>query len=225
MMIRSIQSQRGNAFMMVLIGVVLFGALAFTFVRSGKQGIGNVSSKENTLDAQSLVGFFNQVDKAYQVLRTRNKCSVDDISFANSGDSNGFETENDSATAPGDKSCHIFDPNGGKVTFNMDWTKYQIAQSEMVDPNQYGNAYFKFSTGSNVGVGTAANDIMLSLNYVKVSVCFAYNKLLGLDIDTSVADGGPISGDENTDYVGKMSYCRYTDGKDYGQIRYVWLAR
>lgn len=218
-------SQSGNALMLVLIGVVLFSALAFSFMRSGRQGVSNLSSQEADMYAQEILAHFNQVESAFNRLRMK-KCSEFDISFRNSGDTNGYETSNDSPTAPPDRSCHIFDANGGKMTFTMDWKKYQIRADVMSDPAQSGNAIYTFNNGSNVGVGTAANDMMVHLNFVRPDICRAYNRILKLEIDTSIADVGPIAGDENTAYANRTTFCRYNNATaTHGQIRYVYLAR
>ena len=221
---RFIHAQSGNVFTMVLIGVVLFGALAFTFMRSGRQGMSNVSAQEASIGAQEILNFLNQVDSAYNRLRVK-KCSVDDISFSNSGDTGSYVANNDTISAPPDKSCHIFDVNGGKVTFNMDWKKYQLP--ERLFPtgalDAYGNINFRNHAVSTQGLGTAANDRSAQLNYMTVDICAAYNRILNLDIDLSVSDAGPIAGDENAALIGKQTFCRW-NGTTY-QLRYTYLAQ
>lgn len=221
---RFIHSQSGNAFTMVLIGVVLFGALAFSFMRSSRQGMSNVSSQQASIDAQEILNFFNQVDAAYNRLRVK-KCSTDDISFSNPGDKGSYIASNDSPTAPPDKSCHIFDMNGGKVAFNMDWTKYQLPLRIFPSANidQHGNINLRNLTVNTQDLGTAANDPSIQLNFLTVEVCAAYNRILNHTIDLTVTDAGPLAGDENVALAGKQSFCRY-NGTSY-QIRYTYLAQ
>ncbi len=112
---------------------------------------------------------------------------------------------------------------------NIDPEKYQLPYDTVNTVNpaeiaQHDNIAFRNVAASNVGVGTAANDYMVHFNFIRPEVCKAYNQVLGLTIDYTVADTGPITGDENTDYVGKDSFCRYIEGSTHGQIRYVWSA-
>jgi hypothetical protein len=196
----------------------------FTFGRSADKGSGNLSKQKARIAAQEIISFLNSVEMGFNRVRMKN-CSENDISFSNSGDTGPFVAANDSATAPGDMSCHVFHPNGGKVNFDMDWTRYQIPQSEMGAPSNYGNVYFKQTGASTVGIGTAANDIMVHINYVKINICRAYNEILGHDIDFSIVDDGQIAGDQNPQYAGKENFCRYVDAANVGQIRKIWLPK
>lgn len=226
--------ESGNVAVFILVGIALFATLCYTFMRSSENAGSNISKQEARLFAQEIQSFLQATGRGFDRLR-RNGCSESDISFSNPVDSGVLIAQNDSATAPPDKSCHVFDPAGGNISFTISgWGKYQLSAAEITSADsssetyQRGQAFFKLATAANAGVGTAANDIMLQLNYVKPDICRAYNKLLALTIDESVADTGAISGDENTGYRGKEFYCRYalSGGKVvYGQIRHVWLPR
>lgn len=216
----------GNALIIVLITIALFGALIFTFTRSGEQGTGNLSAQQSRMKAQDIASFFNEVDKAVQKLRMKG-CSENDISFANAGDTaSDIIDANGSATAPADESCHVFSSAGGKVIMNMNWRDYQVDYDSIsaIDSFQYDQIYFKGIASSIVGVGTSENDLMAHFNFVQADICKAYNAFLGLDIDYSIIDTSPIAGDENEGYAGQMSFCRYYQDRGYGQIRYVWVA-
>jgi hypothetical protein len=153
-------------------------------------------------------------------------CSESDISFSNNVDSGGFVGANDSPTAPADKSCHIFDDNGGKVTFNMEWEKYQVPVEDFdCCPQNLGQIYFKNQNGAMAGVGTAENEIMTHFNFINLEICLAYNRVLGNEIDYTVADSMPILGDENTGYYGLENFCAYHTSNEFGQIRHIWLAK
>lgn len=223
--------QSGNAVVFILIGVALFGALAYTFTRGARTGQGNLSATQARVAAQELAAFLTTVNKAFQKLR-QNGCSENDISFAYTGTNGtmGTSGSNHPSTAPGDYSCHIFRAEGGGVTMNIDPEKYQLSYDQIaaVSPGNQGNHdnfYFRQTTAKNIGVGTDANDLMMHFNFIRPEVCKAYNTVNNLTIDYSVADTGPIVGDENTGYVGKETLCRYSNSVTYGQIRYVWSAR
>lgn len=225
------RSTSGNAVVLVLIGVALFGALAYTFMRGAKQGQGNLTKQQAKIAAQELLDFLGTVEKATNKLRSRG-CSESDISFANTGDTGPFVAANDPATAPSDGSCDIFNSSGGGLNFNMNWEKYQISLAEITqyaagNENQYGNIYFRIGTASTVDVGTAANDLMMHLNFVQPEICRQFNLLQGYTI-TEVADNSAALGTVNTSYVGKPSVCRYTivSGRVVlGQVRVIWSVR
>lgn len=223
--------ENGNAFIFILIAVALFAALAFTFSRGADRGNSNFTKQQAKIAAQELIGFFSQVGRAYDKLRQKG-CSVDDISLANSGDSGAFIAINDSATAPLDRSCHVFDPNGGKISFNMDWTNYQVPLNSIPPALQadYDNIYMKYDRIGVSGIGTPSYEITLALNFVSVEICKAYNEIAGIEIDYSIAFsnfgvGEAIYGDVNPGYANKQSFCVFQDGLDYGFTRYVLLAR
>ena len=213
--------QSGSAIIIILIAVALFAALMYTFMRGSQQGQGNLTAQQAKIAAQELINFFGVVERATNKLRAQG-CSENDISFVNSGDTNGFNVHNVSPSAPVDKTCHVFDQNGGKVNFNMDWKKYQIASIAAPNTAQHGNLYFRMLTYSIVDVGTSANDYMVHFNFIKPEICDAYNRILGLTISTA-NDASPVFGDENATYRGHTTFCRATSS--FNQIFFVWLAR
>ena len=206
--------QSGNAMVIILVTIALFAALIMTFTRSTEQGAGNMNAQQARMAAQELIAFFNQVDGAVQKLRTKG-CSENDISFTNDADTGTFVAANHAAGAPGDFSCHVFKTEGGKVTFNMDWTRYQLLQAEIAPPAeqvQWGNIYFKTNSYGQDGVGTAANDIMAHLNFVKPEICAAFNQLQNPD--------SPQGSQPATAFPGRYSFCVSNT-----QIRQIWIAR
>lgn len=227
----SVSRQGGNAIIMVLIAVVLFAGLAYTFMRGAKSGTGNLTSQQVKIRTQELANFLNKVDRAVDKLR-RKGCSESDISFTNPGDSAGYAIQNGSATAPSDYSCHIFNPAGGDVTFDMDLSEYQVPFDQVTaEPQQHDQLHFTFAGISIVGLGTSANEKMFSFTHIDPAICDAYNKLLGLDVDLTVLESmqgtDPIFGNENTAIAGKNTFCirinntHLNNGPSY-RILYIW---
>lgn len=220
--------QSGNAIIMILIAVVLFGALAYTFMRGAKSGAGNLTAQQAKMSAQELQNFFSSIDRAVQKLRLKG-CSENDISFASPNDTAAYVTDNDSATAPPDKSCHVFDANGGGITMNLDVEKYQVPINQ-ISPAfqyQYGQILFRRLLSSVVGIETASNDYMVHLNFIKPEICNAYNSLVDLSLDLTVSDTGNITGDTITALAGKGSVCypagtTNQNGGPILKIIYVW---
>jgi len=222
--------QSGNAVLFILIAVALFGALSYTFMRGNKSGQGNLTSNQARIAAQELLAFFNAVEKAANKLRARG-CSESDISFANSVDTGPFITGNDSASAPVDKSCHVFDSAGAGLNMNMDWTKYQIPLASIPVPyqSQYANVRFNGDYAAIVSLGTNTTELSMAINWVKPEICDAYNQILGQTIDKVTVENDtalPYTyGDTNLSLVGKYNFCHHNSGVDIDQIMYVWLAR
>ncbi len=213
-------SQSGNAVVVILIGIALFGALAFTFMQGSKSGQGNLTSQQAKIAAQELLDFFTAVDRAANKLRQKG-CSENDISFSSPKDTGVFITFNSSATAPVDKSCHVFDENGGKLNMNMQWEKYQTYAVYGPGDINVGNINFKWSGFQIVNVGTAAPELAFVMAATKPEICDAYNELIGLkNYNPYVSDADPILGDENTAFAGQSTFCR-----GFHQIVYVWSPR
>ncbi len=225
--------QSGNAVLIILLGVALFGALSYTFMRGSQTGQGNLTQQQAKLAAQELATFVNTINRAFQKLRSRG-CSESDISFAYTGTNGTFGTAwtNHPATAPVDYSCHIFRPEGAGLTFSIDPEKYQVSYDIInttapASVNQHDNIYFRNEVADTIGVGTAASDLMMHFNFIKPEICKAYNQIIPVDIDLTIEDTGPTAGDENPQYAGKETFCRsvFSGGEFvYGQIRYVWIA-
>lgn len=219
--------QAGNAIVIILIAVFLFGALAAVFMRGAKTGQGNLTAQQARLAAQELLDFYNTVEKAANKLRSQ-RCSENDINFANSNDAGTFIGYNQSPTAPADKSCDIFDVSGAGLNMSMEWERYQLARAQIptTPDDNYGQTFFRIGIANIVGIGTSASDLMFQLNYVNPKICDAYNKILGYNIDLTIEDNGPATGDAYPVLANKYTYCYLRSAaSNFYQIRYVWSAR
>lgn len=184
------QTQQGNIFIIILIGVILFGALGYTFSRSASKGTGNLTKQQAKIAAQEILSYAQLLEGAVDRVR-RKGCSENEISFENNVVS-GYTNPN----APIDKSCHVFDDNGGKVS-------YVRPQLTWLDSNQSGNSFYNelFITGrscvSELGGGppscsdggTNYAEIILAVTYLKKDICE--------HINTSVLNSKNITSDTN----------------------------
>src|SRR5690606_30376102 len=136
-----------------------------------------------------------------------------------------YIADNDSPTAPVDLSCHVFETAGGKVLFNMDWSKYQIEESEMgANGNMHGNIKFIHDGANIVGLGTTEKEIEFELSYVDPHICAQYNHIAGLDVDLTIPEATHTTlGDENTALANQPTACFPRPGPPvFYKIYYVW---
>ena len=97
----------GNAFYIILLGVVLFAALMFVFTRGAKQGVTGMTTRQAQLAADDIMTFAQQVQRGVDRVYA-NDCPESQLNFDQSYDA-GYTN----AAAPADKHCNIFDPAGG----------------------------------------------------------------------------------------------------------------
>ena len=227
-------SRSGNAIVVILIAVFLFGALAAVFMRGARTGQGNLTANQAKLAAQEIATYLSAVDKAINKLRSRG-CSENDISFLVPGFTNppGYDyiTANGSPTAPVDKSCHIFEANGGGLAEIPDIEKYQVPTSQLSASTWHvGNILYKFAIIAS-GVGTASADLGIHINFVRPEICTAYNKFINSGVsETTAEDANSTYGDVNTTLVGKITYCHYKapniqNSGPHSQLVYIWAPR
>jgi hypothetical protein len=231
--------QAGNAIILILIAIFLFGALAAAFTRGMRAGQGSLSANQARLAASEIADYFNTADKAIQKLRRRG-CSEDDINFMHSEYTSYFYTTNqpqiEPSTSPPDGSCKLFESTGGGLNMNIDPKKYQIPYDtldshvcpggECSAKSHYGNIAF-FGVANVLDIGTAATDRAFRISWVQLPVCREYNKLVGVPADETIDDSGAIIGDADPAYAGKTTFCRYLyhAGMVTGDIFYVWLPK
>ena len=65
----NLKSQSGNVFILILAGVVLFGALMFTFSRSADKGTGNLTKQQAKITAQDILSYAKIVEDAIDRVR------------------------------------------------------------------------------------------------------------------------------------------------------------
>ncbi len=165
--------EQGSVFFYILLGVVLFGTLAFTVSRGMRgQQTDSMTDRQAELIASELQDYAKKVASTIDKLRRRG-CSENEISMETPA---GL---NINANAPIDKSCHVFEPAGGNIIF--------------VTPNKgvSNNSFWRASSFSNVGgIGTGAVDLLLYLPSVNKKVCEVINKSANIIRDTIPLENG-----------------------------------
>ncbi len=179
------RGERGNVFFLILLGVVLFLALALTVSRGMRSdNTQRLSDQRAQLLATDLITHGQVVARAVDRLR-RKGCSENEISFENGG----FPLN---ANAPGDNSCHIYHPDGGSVAYReIDGGALDASLSAAPFYSQW------YSSGGTrvVNLGTANTEMTFSGLYVSEQVCETINEQLGITgIPVDAATGNQFTG-------------------------------
>jgi hypothetical protein len=164
-------SESGNAFYIILIGIILFAALMYVFSRSARQGTGSLTSKQSEISADGIAEYAQALERGVERVM-RQGCSQDQINFVTALNAD----YPDNADAPADKSCNVFDPDGGAVT---------ALPNAAFGPN----VLVRPSGGSSLeGIGTwdpnspnGHQDLVVWIGPLPEAVCTQLNKRSGFD--------------------------------------------
>jgi len=171
-------NEQGNAFIIVLLAVTLFAALAFTVSRGMQSQTTNaLSSRELDLAVSDILTYAQRMERAVDRVR-RHNCSETQISFDNpivAGYTHG--------AAPPTK-CEVFNSAGGGITWK--------SPPEGVNDG----SEWVITAGSRlIGVGdTNKREIILVLPNVDLNVCNQINSKMNINLaasppaDTATAD-------------------------------------
>lgn len=108
--------QAGNVLFLILIAVALFAALSYAVTSSTGSGRGNTDGEKAILSASGLMSYTSSLRSAIERLKTINNCSPSQLSFEHPPfNETNIYTQYPNASAPANKSCHVFHPNGGGV--------------------------------------------------------------------------------------------------------------
>lgn len=135
--------QRGNAFFMILMAIVLFAALAFTFSRGAQQGGENISNRQAELAAADVVTYAQKIERGVQLVMSRG-LSENDISFDSEADPayNNTECSDNQASNPDDylrcEKGKVFASTGAKLTWQAPPSDINNGQNYFIGLNQVG---------------------------------------------------------------------------------------
>lgn len=166
MLLNNHSNESGNAFLFILIGIVLFAGLVFTVSKSMQSQTTSVMSERDLKIAVSeLLSYTQRLDRAIERIRRRG-CSENDISFANNVDAEYAHTP----AAP-DK-CKVFHPSGGA----MPWSDPPPNSNDGTTWFFLDNRVGTFNNARNIG--TSNTDLTLILRATNPDLCRAINKEL-----------------------------------------------
>ncbi|MEM6780667.1 MAG: hypothetical protein AAF569_02265 [Pseudomonadota bacterium] len=177
-MTRQRHKESGNVFVFILLGVILFGALIYTFTSSGQQGISSLTKKEAELAANEMLNYARIVEQTVNRLRAGG-CAESQISFNNSVVS-GYSNPN----SPVDGSCEVFNQNGGGLTWQTPSETW--LDSQYSAETEYGEWNFSHKNCvGNLGAVPCAQDtpsavdLLIQLPLIKSEICESINKKVG----------------------------------------------
>ncbi len=175
--------QAGNAVVMILVAVFLFGLLAATFMRSAKTGQGNMSTQQARLAAQQIFDYSSKFERVFNKLR-QNGCSIDEIGYYIPGDIR-FQ---DYGSAPPNE-CNILNSDGGNLnapTFYADG----LLERDLPWWNLYVGGDFGYGWIDGVGTTDAtvnSKDFVFFVRGVKKPICESINQALKITVDLTTA--------------------------------------
>lgn len=145
---------------MILMAVMLFAALAFTFSKGMQQGGENISNRKASLAASDIVAYGQKVARAVEGVIAKGNSEAD-ISFESDFDSDYANPACDPTL-----KCRIFMPDGAGLTWQEAPTGANDGEPYFFGTNQVGLA--------GETLGAAQRDLVMLLP-VKMSVCTQIN--------------------------------------------------
>lgn len=161
-------SERGNVFIFILLGLVLFAALSFTVARGFRSDTtSQMTDRQAELLAAEIITYGQQMERTVNRLR-RNGCSENEISFEN--------TDTAVYTFATRDECKIFHPDGGKM---KPWTIREELGGSSVYPS-----YSPWRAGGSFFIddlGSPASELLFYIGMVNPTLCEAINDKLGVE--------------------------------------------
>lgn len=177
-------TERGNAVIFILLGIALFAALAYTFMRSAQTGQGNLTAGQTRLLAQKMINASLRVERATNKLLARG-CSENELNFYDPQMPLSLNPD-----APPDGRCDIFSAQGtgGSAEMFAEYTtdsgaanNLQVHKTKTTEP-----------------------DILYWYQGVSRQLCVEINRQLGIHNpaevpqDTTLVAGVPFTGTFST---------------------------
>lgn len=170
--------QSGNVFVIILITIILFAALMYSFTRNTRTSVSNLSQHQVKIAAQEILNYARIAEEEVNIVRQKG-CSEEDISFENN-----FVSGYRHFPLP-PRICQIFDTEGGQMIYiapEDDWTN-STQQWQF-------NAQFQIE-----GIATTCNnascaDLNIHLEDVDSGICAEINSILNVDSPTIPSDSG-----------------------------------
>ncbi len=197
-------NEHGSVFYIIMLGIVLFAAISTVVVQSGKGGTSAISDEKAEIYAAELIQYGASVAAAAKRIQMVNECTDEQISFE-TPDSVTYDNPN----APDDERCHVFDVNGGRISYTRQFENKTLAL-------EFSGTTEVKDIGSTCAQASCSDLIMTVMNLTSKAVCEKINKKLGVamvngDIPKYPGVSSPV-------FTGAYSYGSRTFGGDAPSI-------
>lgn len=177
--------ESGVAIWYILVAVVLFAALSFSFVQSVSNTQTSLTREQAQIVANEILRYGKSIEQGIQRLITVNGCSENDISFYSDNWSSPAQYDNaNSPEASGDYDCFIFHPEGAGI--------------EWKGEKDLGKAPIIIDDCNVSGVVTNLPDIVMLIKNVSLETCLQINKLAGVPMTSNAPDTQPYACNYNS---------------------------
>lgn len=232
------QKQAGNALFLILIAVALFAALSYAVTQTGR-GSGSIGKEQAALYAAQIVSMGNMVKQGVQrmVLMGTPATSIiagsPDNLYPGTGTLNSGTEPNAANFCTTGTNC-LFAPTEGGVTIPVLPKTYFATTPPSWLPNfftgpssyngilicQFSNP--ALSCAAVAGLGTASNEVALTVFPLKQEICAAINKGLGISGIPSGPQGSLGTG-STAALAGLESFCFFNTDLDSGMYEYAQI--
>jgi hypothetical protein len=178
-------NQRGIAIGPILFVVAILAALASAIAAGSGAFNGDISAVKVKAQATAILGYVNELQIG--VDRVMSRCPDTEISLANSVDSGYAEN----SRAPADKSCHVFDVNGGGILF-----KEPPPDVDLTGVPEELRHYFIHTATSVFGMGNTivnsslGRELTIQLPGLTRELCLKINDIVGVNMENGDAPTG-----------------------------------
>lgn len=167
--------ETGSVLFLILIAVVLFTALSYAVTQTTRGGGIEPSDEKAELLAGEIMNYVTALQTAITRLQVSNGCEDTEISFENPVVA-GYTNPN----APPDKSCHVFDPEGAGISYQI--VKENVFDSGFSDYESEGYGVWVTSTDKLRYVGNSPNwasgpyHLGVFLHFINKNICLLINE-------------------------------------------------
>ena len=181
-------NQSGNVLFLILIAVALFAALSYAVTSSSKGGGSGISKDKAKIAAAQIIQYSTSLQQAITRMMLMNQCGDTQVSFERAP-FDGSDTVYLNPSAPSDKRCHVFHPDGGGQSYREIETSWLSGSPAL--PKWYGEFVFTArdcvpNVGSGKGSGCWNNgtnddtELVIALVDLNEEICSEINKRFGL---------------------------------------------
>ena len=167
-------NQCGIAIGPILYIVAILAVLVSAIAAGSGEFNGDISAVSAKAQASAILGYAHEVKLGVDRVIAKG-CTDTQISFGNPFVS-GYTNPN----APADKSCHVFDVNGGGIV----WKNPPIGANKILDGGGFWiTDYVPYIIGGYAAIpniGTNSNELVLYLPISEQKLCAAINNILGI---------------------------------------------